>query len=39
MPRPEILPLVSKPNRYVANELGLIIQEDWCGGALRLLLC
>jgi radical SAM-linked protein len=34
----EVLPLVSKPNRYVGNELGLI-EKDWEAAEVRLLLC
>jgi radical SAM family uncharacterized protein/radical SAM-linked protein len=34
----EILPLVSKPNRYVGNELGLI-PKDWDAAEVRFLLC
>ncbi|MBI4421335.1 MAG: DUF2344 domain-containing protein [Gemmatimonadetes bacterium] len=34
----EILPLVSKPNRYVANELGLA-PKDWDQALVRFLLC
>lgn len=34
----EILPLVSKPNRYVGNELGLA-PKDWESVAVRFLLC
>ncbi len=34
----EILPLVSKPNRYVGNERGLA-QKSWDEAAVRFLLC
>ncbi len=34
----EILPLVSKPNRYVGNELGLA-RKNWDECAVRFLLC
>ncbi len=34
----EVLPLVSKPNRYVGNELGLIPKE-WDRAEVRFLLC
>src|SRR3989338_10265134 len=34
----EILPLVSKPNRYVGNELGLA-GKSWERAAVRFLLC
>jgi radical SAM family uncharacterized protein/radical SAM-linked protein len=34
----EILPLVSKPNRYVGNERGLI-PKDWDAVAVRFVLC
>jgi radical SAM superfamily enzyme YgiQ (UPF0313 family) len=34
----EVLPLVSKPNRYVGNELGLI-EKDWDAVEVRFLLC
>src|SRR5262245_54490964 len=34
----EILPLVSKPNRYVGNELGLA-PKDWDAARVRFLLC
>jgi radical SAM family uncharacterized protein len=34
----EVLPLVSKPNRYVGNELGLIPKE-WEATDVRFLLC
>jgi radical SAM-linked protein len=34
----EILPLVSKPNRYVGNELGLA-EKDWDATEVRFLLC
>ncbi len=34
----EVLPLVSKPNRYVGNELGLI-EKDWESAEVRVLLC
>ncbi|MCZ6917345.1 MAG: TIGR03960 family B12-binding radical SAM protein [Gemmatimonadetes bacterium] len=34
----EILPLVSKPNRYVGNELGLA-RKDWDATQVRFLLC
>ena len=33
----EILPLVSKPNRYLGNELGLV-QKDWDATLVRFLL-
>jgi len=34
----EVLPLVSKPNRYVGNELGLV-EKDWGKAEVRFLLC
>ncbi|MCH7685016.1 MAG: B12-binding domain-containing radical SAM protein, partial [Gemmatimonadetes bacterium] len=34
----EILPLVSKPNRYVGNEIGLA-GKDWETAQVRFLLC
>ena len=34
----EILPLVSKPNRYVGNERG-IVRKDWDAVRARLLFC
>ena len=34
----EILPLVSKPNRYVGNEIGLA-EKDWDAVQVRFLLC
>ena len=34
----EVLPLVSKPNRYVGNELGLA-QKNWDETLVRFLLC
>lgn len=34
----EVLPLVSKPNRYVGNELGLA-EKTWDDAELRFLLC
>lgn len=34
----EILPLVSKPNRYVGNELGLA-HKDWDASLVRMALC
>lgn len=34
----EVLPLVSKPNRYVGNELGLV-PKAWEAAAVRFLLC
>ena len=34
----EVLPLVSKPNRYVGNELGLA-EKIWDDAELRFLLC
>src|SRR4051812_9484602 len=34
----EILPLVSKPNRYVGNELGLA-GKDWDRSKVRFVLC
>lgn len=34
----EILPLVSKPNRYVGNEPG-IVRKDWDAVRARLLFC
>jgi len=34
----EVLPLVSKPNRYVGNELGLA-RKDWDQARVRFVLC
>jgi radical SAM family uncharacterized protein/radical SAM-linked protein len=34
----EVLPLVSKPNRYLGNEIGLA-EKDWESTAVRFLLC
>jgi len=34
----EVLPLVSKPNRYVGNELGLV-EKDWDAAEVRFLFC
>ena len=34
----EILPLVSKPNRYVGNEIGLA-DKDWDAVRVRFILC
>ncbi len=34
----EVLPLVSKPNRYVGNEIGLA-DKDWEAAEVRFLLC
>ncbi len=34
----EILPLVSKPNRYVGNEIGLA-DKDWDAVQVRFILC
>ncbi len=34
----EVLPLVSKPNRYVGNELGLA-ERPWDSARVRFLLC
>jgi len=34
----EVLPLVSKPNRYIGNERG-IVRKDWDAVRARLLLC
>ncbi len=34
----EVLPLVSKPNRYVGNERGLA-GKNWEAAAVRFLLC
>jgi len=34
----EVLPLVSKPNRYVGNERG-IVRKDWDSVRVRMLLC
>jgi hypothetical protein len=33
----EVLPLVSKPNRYVGNEIGLA-EKDWESAEVRFLL-
>ncbi|MEK7668485.1 MAG: radical SAM protein, partial [Gemmatimonadota bacterium] len=34
----EVLPLVSKPNRYVGNERG-IVRKDWDAARARMLFC
>ena len=34
----DVLPLVSKPNRYVGNERG-IVRKDWDAARARLLFC
>jgi len=34
----EVLPLVSKPNRYLGNEIGLA-EKDWESTLVRFLLC
>ena len=36
--RTDVLPLVSKPNRYLGNELGLV-EKDWRAARVRFLLC
>lgn len=33
-----VLPLVTKPNRYVGNEIGLV-EKDWDAAEVRVLLC
>lgn len=34
----DILPFVSKPNRYVGNERNVVV-KDWAGARVRFLLC